>query len=234
MSDRRSWLAGVLVAAILLVVAGLIVAQSRDEPGSAAQPSEGPEEPSAESAGSEPVLELTWDEAGGAALPVSAMHGPRSLRDGLASGWSQSEKGAALAAAHLLVRSGPTVGPEVFEPTISGQVTGPNTAALKLAVNEQHSKLEHTADAAQKSQGVAQMVGYRVSVYDPAAGSAVIELVLDSAQLAESQRYLQVTVSLQWLNDDWWLVAPPKGDWAVVSTPLGALPDGLQRYEDLA
>ena len=79
-----------------------------------------------------------------------------------------------------------------------------------------------------------QLVGYRVATYDPDDGSAVIDVVLDSAQLAESERYLQVTVSLQWLNDDWWLVAPPKGDWALVSTPLGALPDGLQRYEDLA
>ena len=234
MNDRRSWLAGGLVAAMLLLVAGILLVQGRDGVEPAAQPSEQHAEPSAEPSASPAVVELTWDEAGGVALPVSATHGPRTLSGGLASGWSQSEVGAALAAAHLLVRSGPTVGPEVFEPTITSQVTGPNAAALKLAVNEQHAELAQAAGAAQQSQGAAQLVGYRVSAYAPAAGSAVVDLVLDSAQLADSERYLQVTVSLQWLNDDWWLLAPPKGDWALVSTPLGALPDGLQRYEDFA
>jgi hypothetical protein len=218
------------VAAVLLGLAGFLLVQNRDAPQVEAQLPQ----PTVEAAASLTPVELSWVEAGGVALPVSATHGPRRLVADLASGWSLSEEGAALAAAHLLVRSGPTVGPEVFEPTITGQTTGPNVAALKLAVNEQYAELEQTATAPQGAQAGAQLVGYRVATVDLDTGSAVIDLVLDSPQLSESDRYLQVTVSLEWLNDDWWLVAPPKGDWALVSTPLGALPDGLQRYEDLA
>jgi hypothetical protein len=229
-TDRRSWLAGGLVAAVLMVFAGFLLVQDRDEP----QAEVKPPQPTVESSPSPTPVELSWVEAGGVALPVSATHGPWALVDGLASGWSQSEEGAALAAAHLLVRSGPTAGPEVFEPTITGQTTGPNVAALKLAVNEQYAELEPAATDPRGLQGDAQLIGYRVAAFDLEADAAVIDLVLDSTQLSDSERFLQVTVSLEWLNDDWWLVAPPKGDWALVSTPLGALPDGLQRYEDLA
>jgi hypothetical protein len=101
-------------------------------------------------------------------------------------------------------------------------------------VNEHYAGLEQAGTATQGPQDSAQVVGYRIATFDLDTGSAVIDLVLDSPQLSESERYLQVTVSLEWLNDDWWLVAPPKGNWAQVSTPIGALPDGLQRYEDLA
>ena len=229
-TDRRSWLAGGIVALVLMALAGFLLVQSRDAPQVTVQPLP----PTAEASPTSPPVELSWVDAGGVALPVSATHGPRRLVADLASGWAQSEEGAALAAAHLLVRTGPTVGPEVFEPTITGQATGPNVAALKLAVNEQYAELAQTATATRGPQGSAQLVGYRVATFDLETGAAVIDLVLDSSQLTESERYLQVTVSLEWLNDDWWLVAPPKGDWALVSTPLGALPDGLQRYEDLA
>jgi hypothetical protein len=218
------------VSAVLLALAGFLLVQNRDAPQVEAQLPQ----PTAEAAASPTPVELSWVEAGGVALPVSATHGPRRLVADLASGWSLSEAGAALAAAHLLVRSGPTVGPEVFEPTITGQTTGPNVAALKLAVNEQYAELEQSETATQSTQAATELVGHRVATVDLETGSAVIDLVLDSPQLSESDRYLQVTVSLEWLNDDWWLVAPPKGDWALVSTPLGALPDGLQRYEDLA
>jgi hypothetical protein len=213
-----------------MALAGFLLVQNREAP----QQEVLSPQPTTEASPTLPPVELSWVEVGGVALPVSATHGPRSLVEGLASGWSLSEEGAALAAAHLLVRSGPTVGPEVFEPTITGQTTGPNVAALKLAVDEQHAELEQTAPAPQGSQSSAQLLGYRVATVDLETGAAVIEVVLDSLQLSDSERYLQVTVSLEWLNDDWWLVAPPKGDWALVSTPLGALPDGLQGYEDLA
>ena len=230
MTDRRSWLAGGLVALVLMALAGFLLVLNRDEP----QPEVLSLQPTSDASPTSPPVELSWVETGGVALPVSATHGPRRLVADLANGWSQSEQGAALAAAHLLVRSGPTVGPEVFEPTITGQTTGPNVAALKLSVNEQYAELQQRATATKDTQRSAQLSGYRVATFDLETGSAVIDLVLDSSQLTESERYLQVTVSLEWLNDDWWLVAPPKGDWALVSTPLGALPDGLQRYGGLA
>ena len=226
MSDRRVWLAGAVVAGTLLLVAGIMLVQDRD-----AVPSAGPQptpSPAIEATSTPAPPDLTWEEAGGVALPVSGTHGPRLTQDGLASGWSESEPGAAIAAAHLLIRTGPTVGPEVFEPTITGQTTGPNVAALKLAVNEQYAELQTNSTAPAAG---AQLVGYRIGSYGDDA--ATVDLVLESADLSASDRYLQVTVSLRWMNDDWWLVAPPNGDWAQVSTPLGSLPDGLQRYEDL-
>ena len=173
-------------------------------------------------------------DVAGVELPVSSTHGPRHLRDGLASGFSNSEVGAALAAVHLLMRTSATAGPRVFEPTITAQVTGANAAVMKLYVADQYAKLRRShqvADGASIDGADAQPVGYRIAAY--ASRTAVIDVGLTSPQLQESQRLLQFTVSLRWINDDWRAVAPPRGDWGSVAVPLGSTPAGLRDYGDI-
>jgi hypothetical protein len=176
-----------------------------------------------------PPPEITWSAVGGVPLPTSLTHGPRNDRDGLAAGFSNSEPGAALAAVHLLIRTGPTVGPAVFEPTIASQATGANVAALKLTTSELYAD----SSASPGTASGTQILGYRVESYASSPGSATVDVVLTSPALRETDRSLQTTVSLEWINGDWWIVAPPLGDWGQVSTPIGELPDGLQRYEDI-
>jgi hypothetical protein len=176
-----------------------------------------------------PPPDITWSAIGGVPLPTSRTHGPRSDRDGLSAGFSNSEPGAALAAVHLLIRTGPTVGPAVFEPTIGSQATGANVAALKLATNELYAD----TSASPGTDSGTEVLGYRVESYAASPGSATVDVVLTSPALRQTDRSLQTTVSLEWLKGDWWIVAPPLGDWGQVSTPIGELPDGLQRYEDI-
>jgi hypothetical protein len=176
-----------------------------------------------------PPPDITWSSVGGVPLPTSRTHGPRNDRDGLAAGFSNSEPGAALAALHLLIRTGPTVGPAVFEPTIASQATGANVAVLKLNTNELYADTSASPGTASGTQ----VLGYRVESYAASPGSATVDVVLTSPALRQTDRSLQTTVSLEWINGDWWIVAPPLGDWGQVSTPIAELPAGLQRYEDI-
>jgi hypothetical protein len=176
-----------------------------------------------------PAPDITWSAVGGVPLPTSRTHGPRDDRDGLAAGFSNSEPGAALAAVHLLIRTGPTVGPAVFEPTIASQATGANVAALRLATDELYADTSGSPGTASGTQ----VLGYRIESYVARPGSATVDIVLTSPALQQSDRSLQTTVSLEWINGDWWIVAPPLGDWGQVSTAIGELPDSLQRYEDI-
>lgn len=227
---RRSRLLLALLAmasVVVLVLAALGIAALLDSEDPSAPPSAGTPPTG------EPQNEISWVDVAGVRLPVSRTHGPRTTADGLASGFTRSPEGAALAAAHVLIRTGPTVGSDVFEPTITTQVTGPNVGAMKLLVGEQYEELRAAAGspAGEPVPGAdAELVGYRVAAFDGEAGSASIEIVLGSPALQTTARYVGFTVALDWQNDDWWVVAPPQGDWGMVSTPVGSLPAGLLEF----
>ena len=73
---------------------------------------------------------LRWADFHGISLPVSAQHGPRDMRGGLASGFTDTPSGALLAAINIGVRTAAPWGPAIYAPTISRQVTGPDQATL--------------------------------------------------------------------------------------------------------
>jgi hypothetical protein len=225
---RRSRLLLALLAAIsvgVLVLAALgVAALLRSEDPAAAPPA------AATPSTAEFQDEIIWVDVAGVRLPVSRTHGPRVTADGLASGFARSPEGAALAAAHVLIRTGPTVGPDVFEPTITTQVTGPNVGAMKLLVDEQYEELRRAADTPSGDPvpgADAEVVGYRVAAFDGDEGSASVEIVLGSPELQAAAHYVQFTVALDWQNNDWWVVAPPQGDWGTVSTHLSSPPADL-------
>jgi hypothetical protein len=87
----------------------------------------------APSAASIDLADLRWRSFYGIALPVSAADGPRDTRGGLASGYSDTPAGALLAAINIGVRTAAQWGPRIFQPTITSQVTGPDTPSLLAA-----------------------------------------------------------------------------------------------------
>jgi hypothetical protein len=167
---------------------------------------------------------------------VSPSHGPRNLDGGLASGFSQDEAGAALAAVHILLRSSPNVGPDVFGPTISAQVAGANQAAMKLSVQQQYDELVAStgAEPGAAIPGDAEIVGYRIVSFGDDKAAARVAVALGSPELDVSGRLVEFDIALQWAGSgDWQVVAPPLGDWGSVATTLGGPPAGLLDYADI-
>lgn len=164
---------------------------------------------------------VRWDATLAIALPVSSTHGPAALTTTRAAEFARTRLGAALAAAHLLARTSPRVGPDVFTPTLDAQVRGPNRAALEQAIQVAYAAESRGLGLRQGAPlpgADAELVGYRIVRY--ADGDAAIEVVLSSTALRVDAQLVAIRVSLQWADGDWQLLAPPRGDWAVVTTVM--------------
>jgi hypothetical protein len=228
----RLVLAAVVGLGVLLVVA-LVVVLARSSDDNAAAPADTPHQTEPAEAS---VPAFRWDEVAGVRVPWSATHGPRIVEGGEASRYSRSEQGAALAAAQVLMRTSASAGSDVFLPAIATQVTGPNTAAMKATLLQQYERLRvqaAVADGAPIPGADGLITGYRVAAYDADAGTATVDVVVDSAVLRTRGQLLSFAVSLLWAYDDWRVLAPPRGDWGAVATQLGTPPAGLQLYEQI-
>ena len=111
-----------------------------------------------------PAQGLTWVSFHGMQLPVSATAGPRDTRGGLASGFADTPQGALLAAINIGVRTAAQWGSAIFVPTITRQVTGPDTTALLHAEETAYAQLRaaaHVRAGQPAGQGYAAEDGYR-------------------------------------------------------------------------
>jgi hypothetical protein len=177
--------------------------------------------------------DVRWIEVAGVALPVSRIHGPRITSRGRAARYAHSELGAAFAAVHVLIRTSATSGPQVFEPVLAQQVTGRDTAAMKLLVTEQYEQLRvqyHVPDGEPIPTGDARVLGFRVTTFDAKAGRAWVDVILSSADLGSANRVVAFDVALRWAGDDWRVIAPSDGDWSSRATLLGSPPAGMVPY----
>jgi hypothetical protein len=228
-SNRRAWLAAglLLIGALVGITFALLV---RDPQLRAAAP---PEPPATGTRVTTPPPDVTWVPVAGVDVPVSRLHGPRNVTPETASGFSQSEEGAALAAVHILVRTSAAAGPNIYRPTLTRQVVGANVAAMKLLLDEQYQQLrpEHPVVDGEPVTGDAEVRGYRVARYGPNQDTAAIDIVLTSPNLRASGQRLKFAVQLLWDHEDWRVVAPPQGDWATAMTTLGSDPEGMLAYE---
>ena len=167
--------------------------------------------------------DVTWTPAVGVNLPTSRINGPRITDTATARGFAQSEVGAALAAVHILIRSGANAGPNIYGPTITAQVTGANAPAMKLLNDELYSQLPATSDV-EKGAPIpgadASVLGYRVGAYNPSAGPTTIEVYLGSPPLKAKQQAMRFDVQLVWSHEDWRVVAPARGDWGAAATAV--------------
>lgn len=168
-----------------------------------------------------PVLELSgvrWVSYHGVRLPVSAQAGPRDTAFGLASGFADTPLGALLAAINIGVRTSWELGPDVFQPTIQQQVTGPFEAAMLSA------DLDDWGQGAEQVTGTgpdAVEAGYQWAGYTPSAATA--DVVTEGTAADGSTVYAVTQIQVQWLAGDWRVVAPPGGDWANDVTQVASL-----------
>ena len=225
--DQRRKRAQVVVAAVALVllVGGLVVVvRLSAEPAQSPQTAAPPVATTSPATLTTPESDLQWIDRQGVALPVSRTAGPKAVRDGRAWGFAPSQLGAVLAAAYITWQAGATGGPDVYELTISEQVTGPAARALRAAThaeyNRRRSQLGVRAGAP-LGRGYAEMLGYRVEAFHKGE-SAVVHLLMAGPSVDGQPSTYDFRTTLIWENGDWKLQAPPGGRWESVTTPVPA------------
>lgn len=209
---RRRWT--VLGVALVLVASGWLVANNRH--GTTVTPADPKPVTSATVlTAPRPGRDVSWRVLAGMDLPISQTAGPACLTDTRAACFTHSHDGAAMAAAHLLTRTFPFVGPAIFEPTIAEQVTGtgaPLLARLTRQAYETAATAAGIRDGAPIRADEGWIVGYRLDPgQDPADLDATVEVLVIGN--GEGLGYISYEVRLVWLNGDWRLVAPAWGDW---------------------
>ena len=141
--------------------------------------------------------------------------------------------GAALAAANLVPRTSPNVGPAIFGVTLSEQVRGPNRLAMaRLVAAEYELQRQRSGvpEGARLPGADAELLGYAGADVSAHGTHATVQLALTSPDLRATDRLLVVFVSLQWADGDWQLIAPPQGDWGNVSSIETTPPSALRTF----
>jgi hypothetical protein len=169
---------------------------------------------------------LTWISFHGMQLPASPAAGPRDTRGGLASGFTDTPQGALLAAINIGVRTAAQWGSAIFAPTITRQVTGPNTTALLHAEETAYTQLRaanHVRRGQPAGQASAAEDGYRFAAWSPATGT--VDILTVGPTVSGATVLAATRIQVIWQRGDWRVVAPPGGNWAnaatAISSPLG-------------
>lgn len=158
--------------------------------------------------------DLTFAEVAGVRLPVSDTAGPHQVASGLARGFTRTRAGAALAAAHVLVRVHPEVGAEVFGPTLARQVVGDSEDVQALAGNvaDAYEQLlqQWPATYGQPAGRLYLAIGgYRVDSFTDT--DATVALLIEIPDNGGGSLLGATTVRMRWHRGDWALVAPSGG-----------------------
>jgi hypothetical protein len=209
---RRRRLAFLLVVAIVAAVAAQHYAQFRSASqdriaATHAGPSTAAGTPSATATtprADQP--DLRWADFHGIELPVSAQAGPL------------------LAAVNIGVRTAAQWGPGIYQPTITYEVTGPDTHALLAADDSDYAALRdaaHVAPGQPAGRGYAVEAAYRLAAYIPRAATADI---VSEGPASNGTTVLAVTrMQLVWQGGDWRVIAPPGGSWASSATTAASM-----------
>lgn len=223
-------LAAAAVAGI--ATAAVVFLAGTDQPGAAPTATASAQQPgtgSSDAATAGLPADLTFADVAGVSVPVSKRSGPFTVGEGLARGFAHDRGGAVLAAAHIVVRVSPQLGPQVFDPTLRTQVVGPDAAALRLQIAEQYETLRGAAGVAY-GQPVGRLYatlrGYRLDQYSDEQATVALLIAADDSQ---GRSALTVsTVQLQWTGTDWALIAPAGGTFEHTVALVGA--DQASRY----
>lgn len=167
---------------------------------------------------------LSWADFHGIQLPVSAHDGPRGTSGGLAQGFTDTPRGALLAAINIGVRTAALWGPVIYTPTITRQVTGPDAAALLNADTSNYNALRaaaHVQAGQPAGRGYAVEAGYRFAAWTPA--DATVDIVTEGPGSGGTTVLAVTRIEVLWQRGDWRLVAPPGGDWANSATSISSL-----------
>jgi len=178
--------------------------------------------------------DVAWQDFAGLDLPVSAAAGPHCQQAGRASCFTHTDRGAALAAIHLLVRTFPFAGSAVFTPTIAEQVVGPDVAALVRLTANAYAGVAPAArvrdGAPIRSEG-GWVAGYRLQPGDTENEPTVRVLIRQTGE-GDATGFTEYAVRLTWQHGDWRLIAPAWGDWRSAARPMRqADPDAYTTYD---
>lgn len=225
---RGRWLLAAAVAPLALLAAAVVAASyapgrhetskapvSRAAPRAQAATWPGPGGFQAQLAG------VRWTDFHGVRLPSSPLAGPRRVEGELARGFADTQLGALLAAVNIAVRANGLWGPGVFGPTINGQVTGPDTAALLAACQASYDQSAAAVTGGPPAGIHVTEQAFRRVSWSPSGAS--VDLV-SAAPDSNGQAVLAVTrVQVTWDGADWKVIAPPGGDWGNTAAPLASL-----------
>lgn len=167
---------------------------------------------------------LSWADFHGIELPVSAQDGPRNASNGLAQGFTDTPRGALLAAINLGVRTAALWGPAIYLPTIRHQVIGPDATALLSADTASYNALRaaaHVQPGHPAGRGYAVEAAYRFAAWTPA--DATVDIVTEGPGSSGATVMAATRVEVVWRHGDWRLVAPPGGDWANSAASISSL-----------
>jgi hypothetical protein len=167
---------------------------------------------------------LDWASFHGIELPYSPQDGPRHVRGGLAWGFSDTPRGALIAAVNIGVRTAAQWGPAIFVPTVDHQVTGPDAAALLKADLHDYAALRaaaHLRPGQPAGRGYAAEAGYRFVAFAPVG--AAVEIATEGPGTSGGTVLVVTRVDLVWRRGDWRVIAPPGGDWANAAFPISSL-----------
>ena len=226
-APRRFWQAAAVV--LVLLGAGLAVkvtsggsagsaGPGRRSPAPAAPGTSGPRLPRVSLAG------LRWSGYHGVQLPSTPAAGPRHTANGLAWGFADTPLGALLAALNIGVRANAQWGPDVFVPTIRGQVTGPDAAALLASCQAdygQASQAAHITGGQPLGSAHVTEEAFRWAGWSPA--DATVDLVSAGPSSQGGTVRASTQVEVVWQGGDWRVIAPPGGDWGNAAAQLTSL-----------
>ncbi len=215
-----------VTAGVAATVAGVAVVAGRQAdpqptPAASPQATTAPTIATAQVPAAIPGAELTWTEVAGVRVPISPTAGPRDTGGGRARGFSHDATGALLAAIHISLRLSPQAGPAVFTATLRQQVVGVGAAALgqQLAADYEQARqrlgLPYGAPAGRL---YAQLRGYRIDADTPE--QVALRLLVAGPGRGGVPTLAATAMQLQWISEDWALVAPPGGDWSTVMATL--------------
>ena len=176
------------------------------------------------SLGSATGTDLRWVDFHGIQLPTSTAAGPHYTRGGLAWGFADTAEGALLAAVNIAVRTAAQWGPDIYQPTIHHQVTGPDAATLLKADASGYTALRvaaHVPPGQPTGRGYAVEGGFRFVAYTPA--DATVDIVTEGPGSGGTTVRTATRVEVVWLRGDWRVLAPPGGDWANSATAISSL-----------
>jgi hypothetical protein len=166
---------------------------------------------------------VSWQDFAGLDLPVSPTHGPTCQDQGRASCFTQDDEGAALAAVHLLVRTFPFAGSDVFGPTIEEQVVGSANGQLARETLDAYREIATASgirDGAPIPSRGGAVAGYRLDPLSGSDGHRLVHVLIRGVGEAGVSMFTEYEVDLVWLSGDWRLVAPAWGDWRTTARAL--------------
>jgi hypothetical protein len=165
--------------------------------------------------------DLVWGDVGGVALPYSASKGPSNTLGGLAKGFAHDAPGAVLAAAHIIIRINPQVGPDVFQPTLREQVVGPGADTVRTMTTEAYAALRAQAGVPYGEpvgQVEGTLRGFRVENYTDT--DTDVRLITEWLDRSGQPTSAALMLHMRWSGDDWVLVAPTGGDFLATNVVL--------------